>query len=287
MEQKDTGLSHTAEGAAAIAVSALLMSMGGLLIKVIPWSALAVNGGRNLFAALITLLYLRLTHRKLRVSVSVLLCGACMTANAILYTCAVRLTAAANAIVIEYVSPAFVILYLWIFFHQRPRRLDLLACVVVFAGVVCFFLESLGGGGTAGNVLAVAAAATYAMVFLVNRFPGSDGFSSFFFGQLFSAVIGLPWLLREPVQTLSVWGMVAFMGVFQIGVAYVLMCRGLATTSPVTANLICMLEPVCNPLWVALFYGERIGPLALTGMGIVLIGLLVYNVLNTRRAIRK
>ena len=73
-------------------------------------------------------------------------CAACIAACCVTYTLATRLTTAANAVVLQYTSPVF-ILYLWVFFHQRPRRLDLAACGVVFAGMACCFAGSLSGGG--------------------------------------------------------------------------------------------------------------------------------------------
>ncbi|MEG0769137.1 MAG: DMT family transporter [Ruthenibacterium sp.] len=271
-------------GAVCVLFSAVLMSTGGLFIKSIPWSALAVNGGRNLFACAVTFLYIRCTGKKLKFSVPVFACAACLSVNAIVYTMATRLTTAANAVVIQYISPVFIILYLWVLFRQRPRRLDVLTCVLVLAGIALFFLDSLSGGGMAGNLLALLAAATYAVVFLVNMFDGSDALSSFFFGQLFSALIGLPWILMEPNKSAGSWMAIAAMGIFQQGVAYLFMCRGLTLTSPVAANILCMCEPILNPVWVAIFYGERIGALAVAGMAVVIGVLAAYNVLNARAA---
>lgn len=271
-------------GVLCVLLSALLMSTGGLFIKSIPWSALAVNGGRNLFACVITFAYLRASGKKLKCSVPVLACAACLALNNIFYTLAVRNTTAANAVVIQYISPVFIIVYLWLLFRQKPRRFDVLTCFLVLAGISLFFVDSLSGGGMTGNLLALLAAATYAVVFLVNMFKGSDGLSSFFFGQLFSALIGLPWLLTEPNQSAGSWAAIALMGVFQVGVAYLFMCKGLTLITPVTANILCMCEPVLNPVWVAIFYGERMGGWALAGMAVVLCVLLVYNIVNARRA---
>ena len=134
-----------------------------------------------------------------------------------------------------------------------------------------------------GNLLALAAGALYAVVFMVNMFPDADSFSSYFWGQVISFVVGLPWLIREPnFSAVSWWGIV-FMGVIQVGLAYLLMARGLADTKPVAANLICMTEPVLNPIWVAIFYGETIEPIGVVGIIIVLVGLMVYNIANAKK----
>lgn len=270
-------MKQKATGPLLVLASALIMSIGGLMIKMIPWSPLAVNGGRNLFAAIFTFIYLRSIGHKIRCNKTVLACAACICGCCVCYTVAVRYTTAANAIVLEYISPVFILLYLWLFFKQKPARTDILACLVIFAGVACCFLGSLSGGGLVGNVLAVLAASMYAVVFMVGMFPGSDTMSSYFFSQVMSFAVGLPWLLTEPQRSPTSWAAIAFMGVVQVGVAYALMAVGLQHTKPVAANLICMVEPVLNPVWVALFYGETITPTSLVGIAIVLVGLLVYN----------
>ena len=68
-----------------------------------------------------------------------------------------------------------------------------------------------------------------------------------------------------------------------VGAAYILMARGLATTGPVAANLVCMTEPVLNPVWVALFWGETVGPMSLLGIAVVLAGLLFYNLAGAKK----
>lgn len=270
-------------GPLLVLCSALIMSVGGLMIKTIPWGPMAINSGRNLFAALFTLSYMKISGYKLRCNKTVLACAACVCACCVSYTLAVRHTTAANAIVLEYTSPVFILLYLWVFFRQKPAALDLGACAVVFAGVACCFVSGLSGGGMVGNLLAIFAASMYAVVFMVNMFPGADSFSSYFFSQVMSFAVGLPWLIAEPNGSPASWGAIAFMGVVQVGVAYLLMAKGLEKTKPVAANLICMVEPVANPIWVALFYGERIGALSLVGLAIVLAGLAVYNIASARK----
>lgn len=270
-------------GVFLVLAAAVLMSFGGLMIKAIPWNAMAVNSGRNLFAAMVTFGYMKAMGMPVRVNRTVLGCAACITACNVCYTLATRLTTAANAVVLQYTSPVFILLYLWVFFKQKPRRLDLTACCVVFAGMACCFAGSLEAGGMAGNVLAVAAASCYAVVFMVNMFPGADSFSSYFFSQVMGFAVGLPWLVTEPNLNVGSWAAIVLMGAVQVGAAYILMARGLATTAPVAANLVCMTEPVLNPVWVALFWGEKVSPASLLGIAVVLGGLLFYNLAGAKK----
>ena len=68
----------------------------------------------------------------------------------------------------------------------------------------------------------------------------------------------------------------------QFGTAYVFMAEGLTATPPLTASLISMIEPILNPIWVALIVRETIGPLSLAGALIVVAGVIGYNILKAR-----
>ncbi|MDD3429081.1 MAG: EamA family transporter [Oscillospiraceae bacterium] len=270
-------------GSFYILLAALLFSSGGLLIKLIPWNPVAINGARNIFAVVVTYFYIKKLGHKIVVNVPVILCACAVAATCIMYSIAAKLTTAANAIVLQYTSPIFIILFMWIFFKQKPHRLDLITCFVVSCGIVCFFLESLSPSGTVGNLLALLSGVTYACVFMANMFKGSDSLSIYLFSQIIGAVVGLPFLMIQTNITAASLGAVAFMGLIQVGLAYMFMSKGLATTPPVTASILCMLEPILNPMWVAVFYGEKMTALPLLGCFIVLISVAVYNVLTQLR----
>ena len=114
-------------------------------------------------------------------------------------------------------------------------------------------------------MIALLSGLSYAGVFLMNDLPNADPICSVFWGDILSAVIGLPFLLRETIFTPTALTSVFILGVFQVGLAYVLMCTGLKTTPAVRAALISGIEPVLNPLLVAFFYRERVGAAALLG----------------------
>ena len=128
------------------------------------------------------------------------------------------------------------------------------------------------------------AGVSYAGVFLLNDLPDSDAISSVFWGDVLSALTGLPFLFRETEFTATALVSLVILGAFQVGVAYVLLCIGLKTTPPVTASLISGIEPVLNPVLVAVFYKESVGRFALVGAGIVIASVLVYNVLKSRKS---
>lgn len=263
-------------------IAALLYSIGGLCIKVIPWGGMAINGGRAAIAVLVIGGYFLAKRRPLQFNRWIAVGAFCVFGTNALFSMANKMTTAANAIVLQFTAPIFVILFSALFFRRRPSKLDLAACGVVFGGVLFFFVDSLEMGGGAGNVVALLAGVAYAGIFMLNELPDGDPLSSVFWGDVLSAVLGLPFLLRETEFTPVAWTSLVVLGVFQMAVAYIFMCEGLKTTPSVTASLVCGIEPVLNPVLVAVFYHETIGPLALVGAIIVVCGVVGYNILKPK-----
>lgn len=270
-------------GTLYVFLAAVLYSIGGLCIKLIPWHGMSINSGRNIVSVLVVGSYLLLTHHRPRWNRWITLGAGCVCGTNILFTLANKMTTAANAIVLQFTAPIFVIVLSLLFWRKRPRKLDIAVCGVTLLGVTCFFLESLEAGDMLGNVLALVSGLSYAGVFLLNDLPNADPISSVFWGDVCSAVVGLPYLMRETDFTATALISLVILGAFQVGVAYILMCEGLKTTPAVTASLISGIEPVLNPTLVAIFYHEMIGPLSFVGAVIVVGAVVTYNVIQSRR----
>ena len=109
--------------------------------------------------------------------------------------------------------------------------------------------------------------------------------SGVLFGHLFSMLIGLPFVFVFPPQ--FSWpsvGAVLFLGVFQLGIPYALFAVGARHCPPIAVSLICMLEPIFNPVWVALFLHEVPGLPAIAGGVIVIATLAFWCVDNAKQA---
>lgn len=271
------------KGTVFVFLAAVLYSIGGLCIKVIPWNGMSINAARNLVSIVVLGCYLLLTRHKLRLNLYVLLGALSVCGTNTLFSLANKLTTAANTIVLQFTAPIFVVLLSMVFWRKKPKALDLITCAIVLFGVGCFFVDGLEMGGTLGNILALLSGLTYAGVFLLNELPDADPISSVFWGDVLSVLIGLPFLLQETAFTPLAVGSVVILGAFQVALAYIFMCIGLKTTPPVTASLISGIEPVLNPLLVALFWHETVGTLAIVGAVIVIGTVLLYNLLHSRQ----
>lgn len=259
---------HSLRGPLFILAAALCFSLGGLFIRLSPFSPLATNGGRCAIAALFTLFFQK---KRPRPNSSIWTAALAVCLTGVLYTGATRFAGAGVAITLQYTSTAFVVLLSFLLFRERPSRRDVAACALVLAGVILVFRGGFSGAGLAGCCMGLGSGISYACVFLARRFPGAEMQSGYLLGEILGAAIGLPFLWKErALFSLSAIGVLAVLGVFQMGLSYLLLAKGLEETPPLPASLIASVEPVLNPLWAALFLKEQMSQSALLGAGLVL-----------------
>ena len=270
------------KGLLFVFIAAILFSIGGLCVKVIPWNAMAINSFRSIVSVILLLIFAKVTGRKFKLTPGVLIGAVSMCGVTTLYAMANKLTTAANTILLQFTAPVFVILVMWLVFKERPKRLDVITCIAVFGGVACFFLDSLGSGSFVGDLLAVLSGVCYAGVFMMNKFPGGDPLFATILGQVMGAVIGFPWLIQETVFTGTALAAALALGIFQLGVAYMFFTTGIRYASPIAASLVAGIEPILNPVLVAVVLGEMITPLSLVGGVIVFVSIMAYNIVGAK-----
>lgn len=253
-------------------LAALLWSLGGIFIKLVPWSPLAITGSRGLIAAFVMYAYMRAKHIKPAVSresvkIAVALAGVCAT-----FVAANKLTTAANAIVIQYCAPVYVLLYVALVQKKKLRPLDIVVVPVTILGVALCFLGQIGKGRLTGDLVAVVSGVFFAAMFIFSENVSEQTrVNGLLQGQLLNAVIGLPVLfITRPAFTAQAVLVVLALGLLQVGLAYVFYAVALQNAPILTCSLLGVLEPLLNPLWVYLFAGEDPGAWSLVG-GIVVV----------------
>lgn len=250
-------------------MAAVLWSTGGILIKFIPGNAIAINGARSGIAFLFFCAYKRSFCFKCNRYIAA--AAFCLVMTNFLYVMANKLTTAANAIVLQYMAPIFVLLWDCVYRKRLPGKMQCVVVLMAFAGMLLFFFDQLDGGRLLGNLLAIGAGVCFSGVFFINSLPQSSSGDASMMAFLTSFLISIP--LLGDVLSMDARGIAALLalGIFQVGLAYLVFSKGSKLTSPVSASLIGLLEAILNPVWVLIFYGERVGKYALVGGGIILL----------------
>ena len=271
------------KGLLLVLLGAIAFSLGGVFIKFIPWNPIAINGGRCIFSSMVIAAYLYFSGHKVKINKTVLLGSLCVGSMMLCYVASIKLTSAANAIVLEYTAPIFVIILEAFIFHREIRKIDIIICQLVFLGIGIVMIDGLGKGHVAGDLIALASGVFYALTIMLNEFENGDSLSSVLLGHILMAIIGIPFIFEETDFSASTLLLVAALGIFQAGAGYTLLSVGLKYADPISASLIASIEPVLNPVLVSLFYHEHMGINTIIGGLIVIVSIVVYNVITLKK----
>ncbi len=261
------------KGILLIIGAALLWGTGGIGIKAVADSALKVTFYRSLFAAIALMLFLgrgvwgrRQWKSTAAFAIAIVSYGACLTT----FVVATKWTTAANAIFLQYAGVVWVLLLSPMVVREPMRARDVTAIVVAMSGMALFFVGRFEARGMAGNAMALVSSVFFALLILVLRREQRAAQAAVTWGNVVCALAVLPFVANDLALTPRSFAVLAFLGVFQIAIAYFLFVRGLAYVTATQASLTGMLEPVSNPIWVFLFLGEKPSVYAIAGALVVL-----------------
>jgi drug/metabolite transporter (DMT)-like permease len=280
--------------------AAVLFSTGGAAIKAIsltPWQIASFRSG---IAALSLALLIPDGRRNWRWALVPV--GAAYAATLVLFVIATKLTTSANAIFLQSTAPLYLLVIGPLLLKEPLSRSDLLVLLAVAAGMwLCF-----GSTGPAvasapdprtGNLLGAATGLTWALTvsglrWLGRRAPagvasgvvsGNPATATVVIGNLLACAATLPMALPAPHAGLRNLSVLLYLGMFQIGLAYLLVTRAIRHVPAFEATTVLLLEPALNPVWVWLVEGERPGPGSLEGGALILSATLLNAWWQSRR----
>lgn len=154
--------------------------------------------------------------------------------------------------------------------------------------MLIMFHDELGGGRTFGNILAVISAVTFSFFFIFMRMQ-KDGspLESLLLSHWITAGICLcisPFL-PMPQITFRSLGAAVLLGTVQIGFSAILFSYAIKRVSAISANLVAIIEPVFNPVWVFLVMGEAPGIRTLAGGSIIVLSVTAASIISARRGV--
>jgi len=260
-----------------IALAALLFSTGGAAIKAADFGPWQVASFRSGVAAITLLLLVPNARRGFGWRPAVV--GLAYAATLILFVLANRLTTSANTIYLQSTAPLYVLLFAPLLLHERIRRSDVPVIGAVLGGLVMVLLAGNTPSATApdpvrGNVFAAMSGLSYALLLCGLRWLGRDtnqdrAISAVVLGNAIAFVAALPMALPLGHHPATAWGIILYLGVFQIAGAYLLVTTALRHVPAIEASLMLLVETAFNPLWAWLLLGETPAALVLVGGGLI------------------
>lgn len=252
--------------------AAVLWSLAGVFIKFLPLPPLTIVFYRSLFAGLFFLLFFQrsagLPTRALLVSM------ASYTAAISSFVTANKLTTAANAIVLQYTAPIFVFLIVGFFFRERIAAATWMALAIGMSGIAVIFAGSAGQPDFAGVALALLSGLLFSIYMVSLRFLQSVPAGTLTsINNLVCCFLLLPFVIGQLSLTRTQCLVIAVMGIVQLGIPYWLFSRAVEKIPVHEASLIVLIEPVLNPLWVALAVGEIPAAPTFIGGALIVAGL--------------
>jgi DME family drug/metabolite transporter len=271
-----------------VLAAAMLWSLSGVITKRLDLDAGSIAFYRSLFAGLAILFFVRPGQRVFR-PVLIPFCVVFATMIGV-YIAAVQATTAANAIFLQCTATFWVVPLGLVFLGDRPDRRALLGIGLAMVGIVAivgFGYDGRPGEGR-GIALALTSGVCYAIVAIIMRsLRDLDPLWISAVGNLGGALVLGAWFVATgkpiAVPTVAQGLTLAAFGILQMAIPYALFARGLRYIDAAEAGLIGLLEPVLNPIWVALFHGERPTFATLLG-GAFLLGGVALRYLPTTQA---
>ncbi len=265
-----------------LVITAILWSLGGLLIKSVNSNPVAIAGVRSGISAI--LLIALMGKPKLNWSFAQVGAAIAYSATVLLFVIANKNTTAANAILIQYTAPIYVVILSAWLLKEKVQLLDVVAILFALGGMALFFVDSISTKGMIGNIFAAISGVAFALftIFMRMQKEGSP-IESVLLGNIITAVIGIPFLFGSMPDTKG-WLCLTILGIVQLGLPYILYSKAIKHVTAVEASIIPILEPILNPVWVFLLLGEKPGALAITGGAIVIVAITGRCLISLRKS---
>jgi drug/metabolite transporter (DMT)-like permease len=261
-------------GRLLVFLAAILWSLAGVFIKSLELHPLTIVFYRSLFASLFFLPCLAKSGWTMKFPLLVSVTS--YTAAISSFVTANKLTSAANAIVLQYTAPIFVFLFVRWLFREPITRANRQSLLLGMIGVAIIFAASAGAPDARGIMIAFLSGFLFSVYMTNLRFlAGFDPGILTFVNNL------VCWLALLPVSLsrleITIWQLLALavMGVVQLGAPYFFFSKGIEKIPLQEASVIVLIEPVLNPIWVALVVGEIPSAGTLIGGGVILLGLVL------------
>jgi drug/metabolite transporter (DMT)-like permease len=277
-----------------VLLAAILFSTGGAAVKSVALTAWQVAAFRAGVAAVMLLLFVPEARR---VSWRALLVAVVQGGTFVTFILANKLTTAASAVFLQASAPFWLMVLGPLLLGERSRRRDVPFICVIAVGLVLLMWGAPPASATApntwlGNVVGAVSGLLWALTLAGLRWARRHGdagrsvsaISAAMWGNVLACLFCLPLALPSGVgSSPSDWAIIVYLGVFQVGLAYILLTRGLGRLRAIEASLLLLLEPALSPFWAWLVTREHPGLFTMVG-GVIILAATTWHSISRREA---
>lgn len=272
-----------------IIAAVVIWSLSGLLVKAVNTDPLWISLIRCLGGGIFLLPYI--FKEKIYPMKNILFGGIFMAIFLLSLTITTRISSSAMAISMQYTAPMYVIGYG--FYKSKEIKFEkFIVFLLIFAGIIFNSITSMNGG----NWWAIVSGITIGLAFVFYSYnlqkvkKGNllgivaliNIISAAFYGTLLIFRYSPPPSSFNEIIILSISGIVIS------GISYALYGEGLREVSMEKAMIICLAEPVLNPLWVYLGKGEIPSMTTVTGSILILLSAIIdiaFSINNNKKTV--
>jgi drug/metabolite transporter (DMT)-like permease len=291
-----------------LVLCAVFWSLGGLFIKKVDLHPLTVAGLRSFFSLFILFFLFKPSIKSLR-NFATLTAVICYAGTVICFSIATKWTTAANAILLQSTAPLFVAPLGLLYLNERIEKADIFSGIGILLGLFFFFRSGFESSLNTGDLFGLIAGFFFALFIVGTRKIGKTGAeNSVFWGNVLTFLLSSPTLFpRQSVDSFwnlfavnapssthasvnldtsfsshlptgQEWVYLIILGVVQLGLPYFLYTQAISKVTALRANIILLIEPILNPIWVFLFIHETPTTDTLIG-GLLVLGAVTLRIL--------
>ena len=252
----------------ATVIGAVFWSTGGLFIKLLPQDAFTILFYRGFYAAIIFLILFRKSLFQFNK----------LSLVSILFYVPLVVSFVTAAIFLQYTAPVLVMIFEPYLARTKLKPINLVTVIVTMLGLCLFFVDQFSRPESWLGIWIALGSGLFLAGLLVTQKLNKPQYipSTVFWGNVLLCIITVPWFISSPLPSFGENNYLMLLGFVQIGLGYTFFMYGQKYLAAIESSLIAMMEPLLNPLWVFIGYGERPGLWALVG-GMVIIVALIFR----------
>lgn len=272
-----------------IIAAVIIWSLSGLLVKAVNTDPLWISLIRCLGGGIFLLPYI--FKEKIYPMKNILFGGIFMAIFLLSLTITTRISSSAMAISMQYTAPMYVIGYG--FYKSKEIKFEkFIVFLLIFAGIIFNSITSMNGG----NWWAIVSGITIGLAFVFYSYNLQKVKKGNLLGIvaliniISAAFYGILLIFRysHPPSSFNEIIILSISGIVISGISYALYGEGLREVSMEKAMIICLAEPILNPLWVYLGKGEIPSMTTVIGSILILLSAIIdiaFSIKNNKETV--